>query len=124
MKKLQIRIFKKDRKKTRSQLRINKRIIGDSIERMLERIREGEGEDSISDRDLVYNDNESNSVNPITNIRSDKFELMLEEKIGEQDHRKKRQQKITEDIEKTIKEENEKQNKKEEIKEAKGQEGD
>ena len=94
-------------------LEINDGIQGESIETTLERIREGEGEETISDRDLVYNDNESSTVNPITNIRTDKFEAMLDEKIGMYDYQNKKHQKKTEDIEKVIKEENEKMNEKE-----------
>lgn len=81
-----VRVQKSQRRKERTTLNINKSVIGDSIEIMMERLREGEGEESIQDRDLVYNDNESGIVNPITNIRSDKFELMLEEKIGQYEH--------------------------------------
>lgn len=67
---------------------INKSVIGDSIEVMLERIKEGEGTDGIQDRDLVYNSDETATVNPITNIRSDKMELMLDEKISEQRYKR------------------------------------
>lgn len=101
-----IRIQKKQRKREITTIEINESIIGDPIETMLERIREGEGEDSIAERDLVYNDNESSTVNPVTNIRSDRFELMLEEKIGEQEFKNKKHQKITEEIEKIIEDEN------------------
>lgn len=62
---------------------------------------EGEGEDGIEARDLVYNDNETSKVNPITNIRSDKMELMLEEKIGEFEH-KHRKIKPDKDIENDV----------------------
>lgn len=62
-------------------------MLGDSIETMLERLREGEGIDGVQDRDLVYNDSETERVNPITNIRSDRNELMLEEKIDEYNHK-------------------------------------
>lgn len=85
-----IRVKKTERKKDKTQLTINKGIIGESLEIMMERLMEGEGEGAIEDRDLVYNDSESDTVNPITNIRSDKFELMLEEKIGHQTHEKKK----------------------------------
>lgn len=78
---------KKYVKKFRTTISINKGILGDPIETMLERLKEGEGEDGIEDRDLVYNDNEADRVNPLTNIRSDKMELMLEEKIGEYEHK-------------------------------------
>lgn len=63
--------------------KVNTAVQGDTIELSMERLMHGEGLDSIEDRDLVYNDSETGIVNPITNIRSDKFELMLEEKIGE-----------------------------------------
>lgn len=63
--------------------KVNTAVQGDTIELSMERLMQGEGLDSIEDRDLVYNDSETGIVNPITNIRSDKFELMLEEKIGE-----------------------------------------
>lgn len=82
-----VRIQKHERQKSETNLDRNRGIIGESIETMLERIREGEGEDSISDRDLVYNDGESATVNPLTNIRSDRMELMLEEKMGEYAHK-------------------------------------
>lgn len=68
----------------------NKSIRGDTIEVQVERLMAGEGIDSVEDRDLVYNDQESPVVNPITNIRTDKMEVMLEEKIGQyewQDHK-------------------------------------
>lgn len=81
-----IRVQKHERQRIKSVLIINQSIQGDSIEVMMERIREGEGEEGIPDRDLVYNDNESTTVNPITNIRTDRFESMLEEKIGQYDH--------------------------------------
>lgn len=108
-----IRKYKNDRQRIVTTLEINDGIQGESIETTLERIREGEGEETISDRDLVYNDNESSTVNPITNIRTDKFEAMLDEKIGMYDYQNKKHQKKTEDIEKVIKEENEKMNEKE-----------
>ncbi|UYL83848.1 MAG: hypothetical protein [Wigfec virus K19_81] len=82
--------IKKYEKVFRTSISRNKGIHGDSIEIMLVKIREGEGTEAISDRDLVYNDNESDTVNPVTNIRSDKFELMLDEKIGEYEHRNKK----------------------------------
>lgn len=77
------------KKRFRSGITKNNSVVGDSIEIMLEKIRNGEGVDSIPERDLVYNDNPTARVNPITNIRSDKMELMLEEKMGgyEWDHR-------------------------------------
>lgn len=78
---------KLSRKRRSTQLNVNESILGDSIEIMIERLKEGEGEEGIQDRDLVYNDNESKTINPVTNIRSDKMELMLEEKIGEYEHR-------------------------------------
>lgn len=68
----------------------NTAIQGDSIETMILKIKNGEGTEAISDRDLVYNDNEVDTVNPVTNIRSDKMELMLEEKIGEYEHKAKK----------------------------------
>lgn len=70
----------------------NQSVIGESIERMLERLREGEGEGVIEDRDLVYNDNMSDTINPITNIRSDKMELLLEQKIDEHEYHRKKMQ--------------------------------
>lgn len=76
----------------KTSLNINNGVQGDSIEVMMERLIQGEGIDAVEDRDLVYNDNESGMVNPITNIRSDKFELMLNEKIGEYEHNHKIQQ--------------------------------
>lgn len=84
----------------RTTIQRNESVIGESIEIMLERIREGEeGEDGIQDRDLVYNDNEASIVNPITNIRSDKFELMLDEKIGEQEHKRRKMKVVDKDEE-------------------------
>lgn len=76
-------------KQPNTKLNINKSVIGESIENMVEKLMQGEGENAIEDRDLVYNSDESMIVNPITNIRSDKMELMLEEKIGKyvHDHR-------------------------------------
>lgn len=70
----------------------NESVIGESIERMLERLREGEGEGVIEDRDLVYNDNMSDTINPITNIRSDKMEMLLEQKIDEHEYNRKKMQ--------------------------------
>lgn len=90
---------KKWLKRFRTQFSMNKGIQGETIERMLERLREGEGTEGIQDRDLVYNDNEAANVNPLTNIRSDKNELMLEEKIGEYEH-KHRKMKVVKDEEK------------------------
>lgn len=85
---------KKARERTRTTLVINQSIIGDSLEVQLERLAEGEGIDTVQDRDLVYNDNETNQVNPITNIRTDKFDTMLEEKIGEFEWRHRKQQNV------------------------------
>jgi tRNA(Ile)-lysidine synthase TilS/MesJ len=76
-------------------------VIGDSIEVTMERLMNGEGLDNIEDRDLVYNDNEASIVNPLTNIRSDKWELMLEEKIGEYEYKHRK----TPTVEKTENEE-------------------
>lgn len=83
-------------KRFKTKIHVNNTIKGDSIEVMIERLRNGEGEDAIEERDLVYNDNETSAVNPITNIRSDKMELMLEEKIGEYEH-KHRKLKVVKD---------------------------
>lgn len=82
-----VRNYKKNRVIRKTTIDINESILGDSIEKMIERLKEGEGEDGITDRDLVYNDNETIDVNPVTNIRTDKMEKMLEEKIGEYEHR-------------------------------------
>lgn len=81
---------KKWKKREKTQIKRNNTIVGDGIEVMIEKLKEGEGEDAIEERDLVYNDNETSTVNPITNIRSDKFDLMLEETMGkyEHDHKK------------------------------------
>lgn len=84
-------------KKRRTLLSRNKGILGDSIEIMVERLMEGEGEAGIEDRDLVYNDSEADMVNPITNIRSDKMELMLEEKIGYQEYQRAKMHKVEEE---------------------------
>lgn len=84
------RYTKKFKRTFRTTIEQNKGIVGDSIEIMLLKIREGEGEDGIADRDLVYNDNETDTVNPVTNIRSDKMELLLEEKMGEYEHKQKK----------------------------------
>lgn len=92
-----IRVQKNQRKRQETTITRNKGVIGDSIELMIEKIRDGDGEDSILDRDLVYNDNESNTVNPITNIRSDKMELMLDEKIGEYEHKHRAKMKVVQD---------------------------
>ncbi|UYD39174.1 MAG: hypothetical protein [Wigfec virus K19_83] len=94
-----------------TQLSINNSIQGDSIEIMMERIREGEGEDAIQDRDLVYNDAESNTVNPVTNIRTDKFESMLDEKIGEYEHKNKKIQRTEEAEKEKIKQKEEEKQK-------------
>lgn len=90
------RVKKYEMGKTQTSITRNKGIQGDTIEIMMERLREGEGEDSVADRDLVYNDNETDRVNPITNIRTDKMETMLEEKIGEYAH-KHRKLKVVKD---------------------------
>lgn len=66
----------------------NESVVGDSLEIMLERIKEGEGTDGITDRDLVYNSDETETVNPVTNIRSDAMELRLEEKMAEQGYKR------------------------------------
>lgn len=100
--------MKRNTKRRKTTIKINNSVVGDSIEITMERLMEGEGESGIEDRDLVYNDGESGIVNPITNIRSDKMELMLEEKIGEYDYQRKRTAKITEEkpeVEKEVKEE-------------------
>lgn len=86
----------------RTQIRRNTSIIGDSIEVMVERLMQGEGVDGVEDRDLVYNDGETAEVNPITNIRSDKFELMLNEKIGEYEYRRNKMKIVPKDDDKTI----------------------
>lgn len=82
-----VRVQKSERRKEKTTLDVNKGVVGESIELMLERIREGEGEEGIADRDLVYNEGETNLVNPLTNIRSDRMELLLEQKIGEYEHK-------------------------------------
>lgn len=66
----------------RTQIRRNKTIVADSIEIMIEKLREGVGEDAIEERDLVYYDNETTEINPLANIRTDKEELRLDEQIG------------------------------------------
>lgn len=91
-----VRVYKNTRKKEPTSLEINGAIQGDSIEVMMERLREGDGEDAIEDRDLVYNDNESANVNPITNIRTDPFEARLDEKIAHQEHKTKKIQRTKE----------------------------
>lgn len=100
-----VRNHKGQRKRKKTTISINNSIQGDSLEVMIERLREGEGEEGIQDRDLVYNDNEASRVNPVTNIRSDKMELMLEEKIGEYEHRSRKNQKINQDVDKAVEEE-------------------
>lgn len=90
---------KKKPQKKQTLLNRNKGIIGDTIETMVERLMEGEGIEGIEDRDLVYNDGETNTVNPITNIRSDKMELMLEEKIGEQNFKNRKMQLVKDEQE-------------------------
>lgn len=89
--------MKKIPKRIQTTIKRNKAILGDSIEIMVERLMEGDGEEGIEDRDLVYNDGETELVNPITNIRSDRMELMLEEKIGEQEFNHKKTQKVEEE---------------------------
>lgn len=74
---------------TKTQIRRNKTIVGDSIEIMIEKIRAGAGEDAIEERDLVYYDNESTEVNPIANIRTDIEEMRLDEQIGKYEHQHK-----------------------------------
>lgn len=99
-----IRVRKGQRLKNYTSLKKNDNIVGDSIEIMMVKINEGEGEGSIEDRDLVYNDNEATEANPLTNIRSDKFELMLEEKIGEYEHKDRKLQRTKDAEEEKIKE--------------------
>lgn len=77
-------------KRFRTSFDVNKGIVGDSIEVMLEKLRNGDGIDSIADRDLVYNDNETETVNPVTNIRTDRFDAMLDEKVNEYEHKHRR----------------------------------
>lgn len=72
--------------------KVNKGIIGHSIEITMERLIADGTIEGLDDRDLVYNDNEVNLVNPVTNIRSDKFELMLDEKIDYYNHKHKKVQ--------------------------------
>ncbi len=107
-----VRVFKGQRTRFRSSINVNESIQGDSIEVMMERLMEGEGEQGIEDRDLVYNDNESATVNPITNIRTDQMEARLDEVIGRQEHDKRKIQR-TKDAEedRKKKEEAEKTNK-------------
>jgi len=97
-----VRVTKEERKRKDTNLIKNKSISGDTIEKMMERIRnEDGGEEAIPDRDIVYNDNEVDTVNPITNIRSDKFELMLEQKNGEYEHKhRKIEMKVVKDEDK------------------------
>lgn len=71
-------------------LRMNKSVIGDSLELTIERLKSGAGIEGIEDRDLVYNNNETVTVNPITDIRSDKMELLADEKIGQYEHERRR----------------------------------
>lgn len=80
-------------------------VIGDSIEVVMERLMNGEGLDGVEDRDLVYNDNEASVVNPLTNIRSDKWELMLEEKIGEYEYRHRKTPTVEAEVNELEKEE-------------------
>ena len=66
----------------KTQIRRNKTVVADSIEIMIEKLREGVGEDAIEERDLVYYDNETTEINPLANIRTDKEELRLDEQIS------------------------------------------
>lgn len=88
---------KRNKPRSRTSISRNKSVQGDTIEVMIERLMQGEGESAIEDRDLVYNDNEVDRVNPITNIRTDKMETMLEEKIGMYDWRHRKTQTTVED---------------------------
>lgn len=99
-----VRVQKKDRRRIKTTLEINKAVQGTSIELMLERIRNDEGIENIPDRDVVYNNDESETVNPITNIRTDKFEKMLEEKDGEYQHRNRKHMKVVKEDDKENKE--------------------
>lgn len=94
-------------KRFRTTIQRNESIQGDSIEAMLERLKAGEGIEGIEDRDLVYNDSEASRVNPVTNIRSDKMELMLDEKIAQQEHKRKKMR-VVDEKEKLDKESTEK----------------
>lgn len=76
----------------RTKLSINNNVQGDSLQVQLERLQAGEGLDSVEDRELVYYDNETTIINPLANIRSDKMELMVDEKIGEFEFRHRIQQ--------------------------------
>lgn len=49
----------------------------------------------------MFGDDETKTVNPITNIRSDKMELMLDEKIGEYNYKKRKITKKEENKENT-----------------------
>lgn len=89
--------MKKIPKRVPTVIKRNNAVIGESIELTMERLMMGEGLEGIEDRDLVYNDGESSIVNPITNIRSDKWELMLDEKIGEYEHKHRKVNKVVED---------------------------
>lgn len=82
-------------KQPKTQFKVNRGIVGDSIEVMLEKLQaEGQSEADMEDRDLVYNTDETNGVNPLTNIRSDKMELMLEEKIAGYEYKHSKRQAV------------------------------
>lgn len=84
-------------KKEKSLFTVNTAIVGDSIESMLERLKaEGQGPEDMEDRDLVYNSDETTSVNPLTNIRTDKMEIMLEEKIAGYEYKHSKRQAMEE----------------------------
>lgn len=74
--------MKRQGEKIKTKMIRNNSIVGETIEQMLIRVKNGEGIESIEDRDLVYNDNETVKVNPITDIRLDKRGLMLDETMG------------------------------------------
>lgn len=81
-------------KKPVTQLEVNESLVGDTIEEILERKKEMKEQIETDNNELVYNDNETNIVSPTTNIRSDKFELMLEQKMDEQSFNEKKHLKI------------------------------
>lgn len=88
--------MKKKFKRINTQIKRNISVLGETIEITVEKLLNNDLENSIEDRDLVYNSDETDIVNPITNIRSDKFDLMIEEKTGEIEHVHKKSTKIEE----------------------------
>lgn len=83
-----IEIMKKKPNKRKSQLEINNSTIGDTIEIQMERLMENDGIDSSENKELKYTRSEEGVI-AITDIRSDKFDMAIEETMKVEESEKK-----------------------------------